>query len=502
MISARLEKSSYRARDTAFLTVSLVNNGLFALDQVPLTARLAGTTQTETRFVSLPPGESSQVAFSFYIPPDIAPGNQKIEVEAILSPQAILRKEVAFQIPHSRLLVTYSGSPTPKLGEVITLTIQNQGGVDTAYTAQNISLTSPEGLTIWEGNTAGGIMSGETKILVEIPVPEQAAGGPVTLRARVRDSSTQEMILLDRSFRIEGLRAGLETRTNQDVYLLTDSASALTSLTNGPLELKNGVLTVTVSRMVPSLVWGFQVHYPKSIYEKWISRPQTVAVAGDGRLFVPEAEKNRLLEYSPAGETQWKDIWNGFSEPRGIVVSEEGSIYIVDAGYRQVFKYQGGFWADQFGSGFQFLEPSGIALGPQGYIYVVDSGLHQVLKFDLQGNAVGQWGDYGQSQGQMISPRGIAASQDGHILVADTGNHRIQYLTCRETLYLPLGSRELNKADFPTPKVWPLALRVISTWQIQGTTAFRSLTEKATSFLPGVNRARLRDSSYPPAGWQ
>jgi len=452
VMSAFLDKSTYNARDTALLTVSLLNNGQFALEDVPVVMSLLGTSQSETRYISLPPGESSQLAFSVSIPPAIPPGRQNLEVKAFLSPQAVLRREVSFNLPASRILVTYSGPPTLAAGEIARLTIQNAGGVDTAYVAESISLTSAEGRTIWEGNGAGQILSGESKNLAEIPIPHQTARGPVTIRARVRNQSNQELVLLTKSLLVEGLAASLETITTQDVYLLNDFATGLTTVSNGALGLENGTITVSVSRVAPTSILGFRVHYPRSSYNRWTTRPQAVAVAGDGRLFVPEGEKDRLWEGFPYGQTEWSDIWNGFSDPSGIAISAEGSVYVADAGGRRVLRYDGQPWAEEFGGGFNFVEPSGVALGSDGQVFILDAGLNQVLKFDSQGNLVGQWGEPGQAEGQMLNPRAIAVSREGRILVADTGNHRIQIFDDQGNHVLSLGGQGIEEGRFFSPQ--------------------------------------------------
>ncbi len=66
-------------------------------------------------------------------------------------------------MPEPKLIIDYSGGTTVRGGEVISLTIENQGGVDATYVTEALSIKDSLGVEIYSENLTGAILAGEKK---------------------------------------------------------------------------------------------------------------------------------------------------------------------------------------------------------------------------------------------------------------------------------------------------------------------------------------------------
>ena len=423
---ASLDRSSYKVRELAVVHVDVRNSGSFAWEAVGLKVVSEEMGFFESRTVSLLPGQSGAVDVSIPVKEGISPGGHKVDVTLELSPGATLSSSTGFFVPPSYLAMACPGGPVLVPGDAVTVAVENIGGLDTTYRTEVLRVMDEKGAEIYQGSASGSILSGENKALASIQVPGQASSGKAHLEVLLRDEGTGREERLFKGFEIRGLEAAVETRTGQDVYLRGDVVLGDTAVRNGAFPIQGGTLRVGVSLLAPTGVSGFEAFFPRPGYNSWTTRPLAVAVGADGRLHVPEGDRDRIWGRAAGGESGWEELWDDLGEPRGIAATADGRLYVADAARGEVLEYEGGPMGWGFGGGFGFAEPSGVSLGPDGSVYVVDAGLHGVARFGRDGDLLGFWGQQGDGEGQMRSPRGVAVSADGRLYVADTGNHRVQ----------------------------------------------------------------------------
>ena len=180
-------------------------------------------------------------------------------------------------------------------------------------------------------------------------------------------------------------------------------------------------------------------------------RPQHVAYAPDGRIYVSDTGNNRVAVFSgggrflyefgehgvakplPGGVGNWEEGRLNF--PLGIDVDEDGDVYVAD--FRndqiQVFNPEGDFITrfpdpqEVVGKGASGQEGLGIAVTDiavhEDKVYALDS--YQVVVFSTEGEFLTQFGMPGAQPGGLDRPNGIAVAEDGTIVVSDSNHNRV-----------------------------------------------------------------------------
>ncbi|MFF2889592.1 chitobiase/beta-hexosaminidase C-terminal domain-containing protein [Paenibacillus sp. NPDC057967] len=162
-------------------------------------------------------------------------------------------------------------------------------------------------------------------------------------------------------------------------------------------------------------------------------RPQDVAVAADGTMYVADTLNHSIRRIMPDGQV------TTLNAPSDRVIE-------VTAGYA----VPAGDYADGKLSESKFNEPTSIAIDDKGNLYVSDTGNHVIRYIDLtegtvataaglsQGElpvyekgalyAAGGYADGISSEARFYSPRGIAVTEEQGLIIADSLNHTIRYL--------------------------------------------------------------------------
>ena len=197
-----------------------------------------------------------------------------------------------------------------------------------------------------------------------------------------------------------------------------------------------------------------------------LSSPLDVAVDSRNKIYVTDANNNRIVKYDAHGfqEATWgapgleQGSDNGeFRRPTGVDVDRDDNIYVVDSGNNRIQKFSSTgahitSWGAAGSDEGEFTDPTAIAIDGDA-VYVVDTGNSRVQRFDLDGNYQSQFGSAGSGDGQFLVPLGIDTDALGLIYVSDSGNDRIQKFT-PEGVYLAdfgttgTGSGELTEPAF------------------------------------------------------
>ena len=157
-----------------------------------------------------------------------------------------------------------------------------------------------------------------------------------------------------------------------------------------------------------------------------------------GYLYISQYGEHPLIQkYTPEGQFVLR--WGGhgpapgqFSRPQSLAVDEQDRIWVADAGNHriQVFDTEGKLlrmWGAYGSQPGQLNIPYGLAFGPDGNLYVCEYANHRVQKFTRQGQSLGCWGRPGRrAPGELWNPWSLCVDTRGYVHVLDSNNHRVQ----------------------------------------------------------------------------
>jgi streptogramin lyase len=168
-------------------------------------------------------------------------------------------------------------------------------------------------------------------------------------------------------------------------------------------------------------------------------RPNGVAAAADGSVYVADYGNNRVQHVSASGQVL--DVWGSagagdgeFDNPRGIAVGAGGDVYVSDLNNARIQRFSptGAFkdkWGTPGSANDQLAQPWGIDADAAGNIYVADSGNDRVVKFDADGNFITKWGQsgLGENNAEFGTIQGLAVNSAGtEVFVADAQARRVK----------------------------------------------------------------------------
>ena len=202
-------------------------------------------------------------------------------------------------------------------------------------------------------------------------------------------------------------------------------------------------------------------------------RPNSVAVANDGSIYITEALGNRVVVLNPNGSLRWTvgeagiygqtyGDMNHFNGPTGVAVDAVGHVYVADQWNHRIVVYNSNGtpngWFGGWGIGsLQFNCPSQVTIGPTGDIFVADNCNHRIQIFRNDWSylrTLGVTGVSGADNNHFNGPGSVAVDSKGIIYVSDGGNARVQVfnanLTYARTMNLSdIGGNDSNNSDGP-----------------------------------------------------
>ena len=432
-----------RIREVAGSVVTLTNTGKFVIENALLTFSVPDINYTDTRSVTVSVGQKQEFRYQFPVPATLGEGSHVINITLTLPSGGNVVKAASFFVTPAILITDYSGALNLAPGDLISLTVENSGGVDAAYVTDKLTLADANGKVFFEGSAIGSILAGEKKSLTAFPVPLQATSGPIVLSVIVKNTKTGSLFSVNKNLIISGLEAGLSARTDKAAYLLTEPITAVSSITNGAHAIEGGTLDLTVTKYGAAGEDGFRLILPLT---GWIplmtsgSTPTKVTVSSDGSIYVVDGSRVKKFDrnMSYIGVVGQYGSGNGqYYRPTGVAAGPDGSLYVISDSLCRILKYdRNGLLLIQKGTycnnnynnmnDGEFNAPSGITVAADGAVYVSDRYGDRIQKFDSSLNFISKWGTQGSGNGQFIYPEDVAAGPDGSIYVADSYNHRIQ----------------------------------------------------------------------------
>jgi uncharacterized protein (TIGR03663 family) len=163
--------------------------------------------------------------------------------------------------------------------------------------------------------------------------------------------------------------------------------------------------------------------------------PRSIAIDGDGNLWVTDTGHSRLVKFSPDGKPLGTFGGPGtgpgqFQEPVAVAIAPDGDILVSDAWNGRVqrfdasFGYKGEFQVDGWSQDRGIENKPYLAVAPDGTVYVTVPDTGQVLRFGADGRAMGAATLTADGSGA-ARPIGVAVDASGNVWVSDGAGNRV-----------------------------------------------------------------------------
>lgn len=157
-------------------------------------------------------------------------------------------------------------------------------------------------------------------------------------------------------------------------------------------------------------------------------RPEEVTADKDGRLYVVDSFKHRIVVFDRNGAyaEEFGEKGAGYGKlefPSAIAVADDGRAFVLSYSQNKIVVFdqkRKPVWE------IKVLEPEAATI-KKNRLYVATA--RGVMIGDLKGNLLTSFGTPGKKPGQFDRPTGIAVDGDGNIYVSDSLNYRLQALS-------------------------------------------------------------------------
>ena len=169
--------------------------------------------------------------------------------------------------------------------------------------------------------------------------------------------------------------------------------------------------------------------------DELFNRPTDVAFAPNGDFYVSDGYVNsRVVRFSKDGRflMAWGKKGDGegeFNLPHSIAVDGQGRVYVGDReNYRlQVFDADGKFLEQWRHVG----SPWGLDIQADGTLFLADGHNDRILKLTLDGKVLGAYGTNGRMPGELNFVHHLGLDSKGNIFASEIKNQRVQKLRAR-----------------------------------------------------------------------
>ena len=189
--------------------------------------------------------------------------------------------------------------------------------------------------------------------------------------------------------------------------------------------------------------------------------PCAVVMDDCEHIFVTELDNPRVQKFTSRGKYLLKfgqkAFWgNQLHDPYGLTLSPDGRLYITDWEKGRVLIYQkDGRHVSTIGKekDKKFLKfPAGLVFDRWGNLLVTDRGRHCVWIMSPDGKPVSRIGKLGTGNGELLLPHGIAVLNDNTIAVSESGNHRISLFAPNGSFLSSFGQKGSEPGMFHYPR--------------------------------------------------
>jgi DNA-binding beta-propeller fold protein YncE len=204
-----------------------------------------------------------------------------------------------------------------------------------------------------------------------------------------------------------------------------------------------------------------------------LDAPLDVAVGSDGRVYIADQSKFRVVQFDEFGNLVNQCVFQSFL-PLAIAMEPDGGVYYVTrfGTNADVIRFSSPDSCDftEVGTASQFTIDYGVAVASDGSVFVSDFYNDSILKFGANGTFIKQWGTEGNGvpdpetcsasggtvgcNAQFNHPKGLAIFPLGgvsYLLVADSGNDRLQLFDLDGNFLGAVGSQGTGVWQFNSP---------------------------------------------------
>jgi DNA-binding beta-propeller fold protein YncE len=161
-----------------------------------------------------------------------------------------------------------------------------------------------------------------------------------------------------------------------------------------------------------------------------LRRPSGVAVGPNGRIYVADTGKKRVVVFEPDGTfvTAYGEIGQEplkLWEPLGVAVAPDGRSYVLDKSQKKIVFYDSTYTPVKEVV-LNEEAPLSVTVANDLLFVTTESG---IVISDLDGNLQTGYVKRGKKPGEFDRPGGVAVAPDGTLYVADSLNYRVQAIS-------------------------------------------------------------------------
>ena len=157
--------------------------------------------------------------------------------------------------------------------------------------------------------------------------------------------------------------------------------------------------------------------------------PSSLAIDGDGNLYVADTANNRIRKVTPegvvstiagdgtAGYVDGPAAQTRFNGPIGVAVDNQGNVYVADTYNDRVRKISSNGEVTTVAAGITFDTPCGIVVTTDGSVIVADTGNNQLRKIAPDGSDINSI--------ELSRPVGLAITHDDYLYVTELDRSRV-----------------------------------------------------------------------------